>query len=44
MFLRGSGRDSFDKPVNINGVRMCRQNVWVKGTYIANRLKELSYL
>lgn len=44
VFLRGSGNDSCDKPININGVRMYRQNVWVKGTYIANRLKELPYL
>lgn len=44
VFLRGSGRDSSDKIVNINGVQMYRQNIWVKGTYIVRKLEELPYL
>ena len=30
-FVRGTGSDASEKPVEVNGVRMYRQNVWIKG-------------
>lgn len=44
VFVRGTGRDSTDKPLCINGIRMYHQNVWVKGSYIAEQLGHLHYL
>lgn len=44
IFLRGSGQDSSDKTLVINNIPMYRQNLWVKGTYITERLKELPFL
>lgn len=38
LFLRGSGADSGDKPVELSGVRMYRQSVWIRGSYIARLL------
>lgn len=32
------------KPGCVNGVRMYKQQVWVKGSYIADRLKETSWI
>jgi hypothetical protein len=39
-FFRGTGQDATDK-ININGIDMYRQDYWIKGTYIANMLKEI---
>lgn len=44
VFIRGTGRDSSRKPVCINGIEMYRQNVWVRGSYIASRMEELPWL
>lgn len=44
LFVRGTGTDAKDKPVTVNGVRMYRQNVWIKGTELADRLERLMYL
>lgn len=44
LFVRGTGADANDKPVTVNGVRMYRQNIWIKGTELTNRLEGLSYL
>ena len=38
VFLRGTGANSDDKPVEINGVRMYRQYVWLKGSAIVDFL------
>lgn len=38
LFVRGTGTDANDKPVTVNGVRMYRQNVWVKGVELAASL------
>ena len=40
VFMRGTGKDSTDKPLCINGVRMYRQQLWVKGAYMAERLRD----
>lgn len=44
LFLRGGGEDSFDKPEVINGVHMYYQTVWIKGTYIVEKLAALPFL
>lgn len=44
LFLRGSGRDASDKTLVINGVRMYRQNIWVKGTWVARQLGSYEYI
>lgn len=44
LFVRGTGSDANDKPVEVNGVRMHRQNVWIKGIELTNRLEEFVYL
>lgn len=36
VFVRGTGTDSTDKPINVNGIPMYRQQVWVKGSYLAD--------
>lgn len=40
VFLRGTGADSRDKPLCVNGVRMYRQQLWVKGAYMAQLLRD----
>ncbi|MDE8037393.1 MutH/Sau3AI family endonuclease [Erysipelothrix rhusiopathiae] len=40
VFVRGSGRDSNDKTLNINDINMYQQYIWIKGNYIANILNE----
>lgn len=44
LFLRGTGRDSTDKTLEVNGVRMLRQNLWIKGSYMARQLESLTYV
>lgn len=39
LFVRGTGTDANDKPVTVNGIHMYRQNVWIKGIELANRLQ-----
>lgn len=38
VFVRGTSTDSTRKPEIVNGIAMYKQQVWVKGTYIASRL------
>lgn len=44
VFLRGTGRDSSDKPICIQGIRMYRQDIWIRGSYIAECLKEIELM
>lgn len=46
IFLRGSGRNSDPKhkTVTINGISMYPQNLWIKGTYMADKLRRQPYL
>lgn len=46
VFFRGGNNDSSDaaKTECVNGVRMLPQFFWLKGSYIANKLQEISYL
>lgn len=43
VFLRGTGSDSDDKTEVVNGVRMYKQYVWVKGAWIVNQLPKNKY-
>lgn len=40
VFVRGTGTDSKDKRECVNGVRMYYQQVWLKGSYIAELIQE----
>lgn len=40
VFVRGTSSDSTYKPEVVNGIRMYKQQVWVKGSYIAERLDQ----
>lgn len=44
VFLRGSGRDANDKPLCVAGVRMYRQNAWIRGSSIAELLDSTPWL
>lgn len=43
IFFRGTGQDATDK-VSINGVTMLRQDYWIKGTYLAQKLKDTPFI
>lgn len=44
VFVRGSGIDSSRKPCCIQGIRMYRQYIWVKGKYMVARLKDINLI
>lgn len=44
VFVRGTGADATDKVECVNGVRMYRQNLWIKGSYLAQRVSEMPRL
>lgn len=44
VFLRGSGKNSLDKTVTLCGIRMYRQNVWIKGRTIVDLLRDVDFL
>ncbi|MDW3787733.1 MutH/Sau3AI family endonuclease [Staphylococcus saprophyticus] len=44
VFLRGSGNDSRDKKLILNGISMYRQNVWIKGSSIISMLNSVDYI
>ena len=44
VFVRGSSSDSTFKPESVNGIRMYRQYLWIKGAYIAERLADTDFL
>lgn len=44
VFLRGTGSDSNDKPVILNGISMYRQDVWIKGTVILEMLHKKRFI
>lgn len=44
LFLRGTGTDASDKTLMINGIAMLRQNLWIKGSYMAKTLDSLPFL
>lgn len=44
VFVRGSGLDSSVKTEEINGIKMYRQYIWLKGAYVVYALKQLKLL
>ena len=44
VFVRGTSSTSDVKPLNINGVQMYRQQIWVKGLYIVEKLNTEPYI
>ncbi|GKQ42127.1 hypothetical protein RD055328_00500 [Companilactobacillus sp. RD055328] len=44
IFFRGTGQNSSDKPVYINGIHMYRQYVWIRGTEILKMLSSQKYI
>lgn len=44
VFCRGTGKDSRDKKLIIDGQEMYYQNIWIKGSYIAQMLSEVQFL
>lgn len=44
VFVRGTSSDSTHKPECVNGVRMYRQQVWVKGSYAAMRMEKADWI
>lgn len=44
LFVRGTGTDATDKPVTVDGVRMYRQNIWIKGRELVGQLDSVRFL
>lgn len=44
VFFRGTGADSKDKPVKINGIAMYRQDIWIKGVVLLEMLAEAEFI
>ncbi|WP_405290622.1 MutH/Sau3AI family endonuclease [Methanobrevibacter sp.] len=44
VFVRGTSSTSDVKPLNINGIQMYNQQIWIKGLYIVEKLNKESYL
>jgi hypothetical protein len=44
IFVRGTSSTSDVKPLNINGIQMYNQQIWIKGLYIVEKLNKESYL
>lgn len=44
VFFRGSGRNAAQKNQMINGVKMLKQYYWIKGSYIAEKMKDIDFI
>lgn len=44
VFVRGTSSTSDDKPLTLNGIKMYRQQMWVKGLYIVEKLNNEDYI
>lgn len=44
VFFRGTGKDSRDKTITINGIHMYRQDVWIKGSIINQMLNSVNFI
>lgn len=44
LFVRGTGSDAKHKPLEVNGIRMYRQNIWIRGVEIASKLAETPFI
>ncbi|WP_288147002.1 MutH/Sau3AI family endonuclease [Thomasclavelia cocleata] len=44
VFVRGSGVDSTYKNLELNGIKMYRQYIWIKGKYIVDKISKIKLL
>ena len=44
VFVRGDSSDSTKKPETVNGISMYRQYIWIKGSYLSQKLDEKEFL
>lgn len=44
VFFRGSGSDSSQKPLVVNGIHMYTQNIWVKGSFMVELLSQEKFI
>ena len=44
IFVRGDSSDSTKKPEIVNGISMYRQYIWIKGSYLSQKLDEKEFL
>ena len=44
IFVRGESSDSTKKPETVNGISMYRQYIWIKGSYLTQKLDGISFL
>ncbi|MGM0125646.1 hypothetical protein IGI37_003045 [Enterococcus sp. AZ194] len=44
VFFRGTGADSNDKPIVLNGISMYRQHVWIKGSELVKMLNDRPFI
>ncbi len=44
IFVRGTSTDSSDKPLCINGIHMYRQNLWIRGDVIVEKLSHIPFI
>ena len=44
IFVRGGGIDSTQKTEIVNNIKMYKQFVWIKGSYIADKLSKIEFL
>lgn len=44
VFVRGTGQDSSNKTFEINGIKMYRQNIWVKGNVILDLVRDTDFI
>lgn len=43
-FIRGTGSNAKNKTLNLNGVQMYQQYVWIKGLYMMNLINSMDYI
>ena len=44
IFVRGDSSDSTKKPETVNGITMHRQYIWIKGSYLTQKLDGITFL
>ena len=44
VFVRGTSSTSDNKPLTLNGIDMYRQQIWVKGLYMVEKLNDEDFI
>lgn len=44
IFVRGDSSDSTKKPETVNGIHMYNQYIWIKGSYLTQKLDGIEFL